>query len=168
MIDYRNQDTLADTAEINALLARYVHSMNRANPEVIKSCYHPDSIEEHGPYKGTGAEFVDAPRELVVQSVLHVLGIPHFVSLDRSLACTETGFVCTMYVKFAAAEPPVFVEAYGRFLDRLERRGGGPWLIAHRRVVIDHSRETAQGQPWRAEQHYLRGLRTKDDPVYYW
>ena len=54
--------------------------------------------------------------------------------------------------------------AGGRYLDRFERRDGA-WKIADRRVVMDLSRASLPGEPWKLEDAFAnRGGRREADP----
>ncbi|HXW08993.1 MAG TPA: nuclear transport factor 2 family protein, partial [Steroidobacteraceae bacterium] len=44
---------------IHEVLARYARGVDRADAELLKSCYHADAIEEHGgTYTGNAHEYV--------------------------------------------------------------------------------------------------------------
>ena len=97
-----------------------------------------------------------------------MLGSTHFVSVDENRIDAETYVVATMVRRPSEAEPFFFVEIYARYVDRFERRNGGPWLIAHRRVAMDHSRQSASHEPWVQEAHYVRGADHPNDVVHHW
>ena len=50
---------LADREEIRDILARYARAIDRLDVDLLKSCYHPDSYDDHGHFKGNGHEFAD-------------------------------------------------------------------------------------------------------------
>jgi ketosteroid isomerase-like protein len=161
------QQSAQDEAEIRALLARYVRGVDRADIEMIKSCFHPDATENHGPFQGSGIEFAERPsrKTLATRSMHHLLG-QTLLEIDGDTAQSETYFSCSLVRRKSEDDPYRFVEAWGRYVDRIERRDSGRWLIARRRVVMDHTRESELGQLWTDEAAYLAGSRYPTDPVY--
>ena len=67
-------------AEIRDVLARYARAIDRADAELLKSCYHPDAIEEHaGNFEGNAHDYVDEaiPRVGQMGVMQHLLGSSH-------------------------------------------------------------------------------------------
>jgi hypothetical protein len=54
----------------------------------------------------------------------------------------------------------------GRYLDRFERRSGGPWLIAQRTVAYDLTRIDVVERQWSLGDDYTLGRRDREDPSY--
>ena len=55
-----------------------------------------------------------------------------------------------------------------RYVDRLERRDGGPWLIAHRVVMFDWERlERVTLPPAAMQAGFTRGSRDRNDIAYH-
>ena len=48
---------LADKDEIRDVLMRYGRGVDRLDEELLRSCYHPDSHDDHGHWKGNGHDF---------------------------------------------------------------------------------------------------------------
>ena len=74
------------------MLARYARGVDRADAALLKSCYHPDAIEEHGGnYTGNAIEYVDGaiPRIRALGQMQHLLGTSH-VEFDGDVAWVET------------------------------------------------------------------------------
>lgn len=159
--------TIEDMEAFRSLLARYVHGVDRGDSDLIKTCFHPESLDEHGPFRGTGYAFADNIRSSSLKSVQHLIASPYVLAMQADIAWIETTFICTLIRSDTETGADIFVEANGRYLDRLERHGG-PWLIAHRKVVIDHSRETPLSPPWCNEHHFTRGKRNSSDPANGW
>ena len=70
-----------DKDEIRDVLAAYVRGVDRGDGPLLKSCYHPDAIEEHGGrYTGNAHDYVDGaiPRIRQMDAMQHVLGTSHF------------------------------------------------------------------------------------------
>ena len=78
--------------EIRDVLARYARGVDRADAELLKSCYHPDAIEEHGGnYTGNAFAYIDGavPRIRTMGVMQHLLGTSH-IELDGDTAWVET------------------------------------------------------------------------------
>ena len=50
---------LLDRQEIHDCLMRYSRGVDRLDPDLIRSAYHDDAIDDHGMFVGTRDEFVD-------------------------------------------------------------------------------------------------------------
>ena len=85
-----------DKDEIRDVLAAYVRGVDRGDGPLLKSCYHPDAIEEHGGrYTGNAHDYVDGaiPRIRQMDAMQHVLGTSHFDFISADLAYVETYIV---------------------------------------------------------------------------
>ncbi len=47
----------ADKEEIRDVLMRYGRGVDRLDEDLIRSCYHDDSFDDHGHWKGNGQDF---------------------------------------------------------------------------------------------------------------
>jgi hypothetical protein len=133
--------------EIHEVLARYARGVDRADGELLKSCYHADAIEEHGGnYAGNAHEYVDGavPRIRLMGPMQHLLGSTH-IEFDGDVAWVET-YVWT-FARFAQEGRSVDTFTGGRLVDRFERRNG-QWKIAHRRTVFDWNRDVPSSEGW--------------------
>jgi ketosteroid isomerase-like protein len=121
--------------EIRQLLNRYCRGVDRGDIDLIKSVYHPDAIDDHGPWVGPGVEFADAIVPMLDGS--HGIGQHHItnvlIELDGSKAAVESYFLGFHPDKTSDGRVTGLT---GRYLDRFERRNG-EWRIAHRKVVLD-------------------------------
>jgi hypothetical protein len=133
--------------EILEVLANYARGVDRGDAALLKSCYHPDAIEEHGgAYTGNAFTYVDGavPRIHKMGTMQHLLGSTH-IELDGSKAYVET-YVWTM---LRVATPGGDLDTFtgGRLIDRFECRDGA-WKIAHRRTIFDWNRDTPAHETW--------------------
>jgi hypothetical protein len=160
---------LADRQEICDVLARYCRGIDRLDPNMVRSCYHHDAIDEHGPYKGDAAGFVayaigylrDRFRDYG-ETTSHMLG-QVLVDVAGDTAVAESYFSAA-HVRDRDEQLRVF-EFHGRYVDRFERRDG-VWKISHRIVVHDWS-ELRDGRRALREGHeYSQGDHHPDDPVF--
>jgi len=140
-------ERLLARAEILEVLARYARGVDRADGDLLKSCYHPDAVEEHGGnYTGNAHEYVDGavPRIRQMGAMQHLLGSSH-VEFDGDVARVET-YVWT-FARFTSDGRSVDTFTAGRLFDRFERRSGR-WLIARRRTIFDWNRDTPSSEGW--------------------
>ncbi|HEY8351680.1 MAG TPA: nuclear transport factor 2 family protein [Sphingomonadales bacterium] len=169
---------LQDRQEITDLIHRYCRALDRCDEELLRSVFHPDSTHEHGPYKGTSAEFCGFAMDLLrsIGPTQHHLGNV-LIDLQGDVAYAESYFVAYHRIPanmpsaqgiMADHTPGVEEDLFigGRYVDRFERRGG-QWKIAHRTGIHDWQRwETADERGFRSPASGLIGRRDRSDPVY--
>ena len=124
-----------DRHEIRACLLRYTRGVDRHDRELMLSAYHPDAIDEHGVAKGKAADFCDWAigwhGEFQHQHQ-HIINNT-VIELDRDTAHAETYYT---FFGDNREGPPTL--AFGRYVDRFERREG-EWRIAHRVCVNQYA-----------------------------
>lgn len=124
---------LIDRDDIWQMMLRYSRGIDRMDLELLRSCYHPDAIDDHGAFVGSRDAFIEWARDYHMQlCTVHHHGLSnHWCELDGDTAHCET------YYHFIAAnrEGPHTL-AVGRYLDRIERREG-EWRIAGRVCVTE-------------------------------
>jgi hypothetical protein len=126
---------LLDRQEIMDCLHRYTRGVDRVDPDLIRSAFHPDAIDHHGPVNGSVDDFLawwlpqQPPREVSQHYISNTT-----IDLDGDTAHAETYF--TYYHKAFGA--PEMTLSGGRYADRLERREDG-WRIALRVVIREWS-----------------------------
>ena len=168
----RLRDLLAKQ-DILEVLARYARGVDRADAELLASCYHPDAIEEHGSsYNGPADEYIAGAMERLklMGPMAHYLCNSH-IDLDGDRAWVET-YVLT-FARFPAAEGDSEVDTLtgGRLCDRFECRDG-QWLIAHRRMTFDWNRDAPSNEGWcqglfdSASPDFHRGRKDREDLGY--
>lgn len=172
---------LIDRAEIQDLMAVYARGVDRADWEGVRGVYHPDAFDDHGDYKGGVDGFIKFAKERngILPQGMHFLGqcLVEFPSDEpnpaRDMVIAETYFMTAHtltaeaakgYRVLGAENQPVQLSHYGRYVDRVERRGG-PWLIAHRICVFETTRLAIGDVPplgadWAAQR------RDPGDPIY--
>lgn len=164
-------ERLMARAEILEVLANYARGVDRADAPLLKSCYHPDAIEEHGgTYTGNALQYVDGaiPRIRNLGPMQHLLGSSH-IELSGDTAFVETYVWTFLRVTTASGDLDTFTG--GRLFDRFERRNGD-WKIAHRRTIFDWNRDTHASEGWvnglfkPGTPGMLRGLKGGSDPSY--
>jgi hypothetical protein len=152
--------------EIREVLARLARGTDRRDPELIRSCYHADAVDDHGAFRGSPAEFAEwVPKALsIFASTMHVLGNVA-IELDGDVAEVES--YCTAHHVFPASDPGGARDSVLglRYLDRFERRGGR-WLIAARLCAYEYSLMLPAGEAWPLDPPFVRGSPDRSDPSY--
>ncbi len=154
---------LRDRFDIQDAIHRYSRGIDRLDPPLLESAYHPDAIDDRGPFVGSPPEFV----AWVFPHVGGAGGTSHNISnitceIDGDEAHTET------YITFAvwAADGKTVTVGGGRYLDRLERRQG-VWGIIRRETIMDYvfqspsnplPQDALKGRRDKADRSYLRPL----------
>ncbi|MFT4874591.1 nuclear transport factor 2 family protein [Congregibacter sp.] len=157
--------------EIRDVLARQARGVDRADAELLKSCYYADAIEEHGPnYNGSAHAYVDGAvgRIREMGTMAHYLCNQH-IELDGETAWVEA-YVIT-FVRFARGGSDVDTFTGARSVDRFERRNG-EWKIAHRKLVFDWNHDLPSNENWclgmfnPQDPKMRHGSKSKDDLSY--
>jgi len=133
------EDLLAREA-IHDVLKRYVRAVDRADGDLMLSCYHDDGIDDHGSFRGSAkdfAEFVCGERSQRYDATHHFIAAPNIV-VQGDVALVDTYCIAhQISVPDEAGQRYDYVVGL-RYVDRFEARGSG-WLIAHRTAVYDWS-----------------------------
>jgi hypothetical protein len=143
--------------EIQEVLMRYGRGVDRADEDMLKSCYHEDAIEEHGStYAGPAHEYIEGAVVRIRQMgiLAHYICNIH-IELDGDRAWVEA-YVLT-FARFARNGESFDTLTGGRICDRFERRSG-TWKIAHRKMTFDWNRDMPTQEGW------CLGLFNPDDP----
>ncbi len=137
---------LADREAIRDCLHRYCRGVDRCDEEMLRSAYWKDAHDDHVVFAGTREELIAwvmpllAAREATTHTLSNVI-----IRLDGDRADSESYFQGYHVVRVDGALRANLQG--GRYLDRLERRGG-EWRIAARKVVVDWFREFADAGDW--------------------
>lgn len=157
--------------EILMVLARYARGVDRADGELLASCYHDDAIEEHGTtYSGPAADYIAGAVERIklMGPMAHYLTSTH-IEFDGDTAWAES-YVLT-FARLAGEDGDTDTLTGGRLCDRFERRNGD-WRIAHRRMTFDWNRDMASNEGWccglfdAADPRFHRGRKSREDLSY--
>lgn len=138
---------LIDRRHIQDVMCRYARGVDRGDWDLVRSAYHPDAYDDHNSYKGDIDGLVAwlDERFAGVDNSIHFLGNCLIEFAGPDLALVETYFASRRLRApkekeraLAGSGDAICREAWGRYVDRLERRGG-EWRIAHRTVVLEAS-----------------------------
>jgi hypothetical protein len=131
-----NEEQIADRMAIQDVLYSHSRGLDRRDSVTISAAYWPEAEVDYGSYKGhahTFAELVVAALASQYELTRHCLGNT-LIEFAGDNALSES-CVQASHLLLGATEEMLF---YGRYLDRLEKRGCH-WKILHRQVVMDWS-----------------------------
>lgn len=132
----------ADKQEIKDILMRYGRGVDRLDEDLIRSCYHDDSFDDHGHWKGNGQDFaafiVESLRERSHHTTHAIANaLIEIDSSDPNKAKSEAYSLA--YLRRTDETGTEWLDFFsGRYIDKFERRNR-KWKIAHRVVVHDWS-----------------------------
>jgi hypothetical protein len=126
---------IADKAECTEVVHRVARAIDRRDPELLATLFHPDATDDHGMFAGTAADFIAwvMPVLGTMKRTQHLIG-QVLVEVSGEQARAESYFIA--HHTIAGPDGDVLMLAAGRYLDRFERRDG-VWKIAHRLAVYD-------------------------------
>jgi SnoaL-like domain len=145
-----------DKCALTEVVAKLSAAVDRADKDAIIDCYTADSHDDHGVFKGSGAEFAEmicAPAGRAGQLTMHHLLGQSVFDVEGDEAWGETFFVMHALIGGDIAV------GYGRYIDYF-RRTDNAWKLAYRRVVPD---ATIPGDD---AALYWRPHRDRTDPRY--
>jgi hypothetical protein len=157
------EDLLAE-AEIKDVHIRYCRANDRRDEELMRSCFHPDAvIELHQPLDVDA--FITFGREVLGRFTVtwHDTG-NQLVEVDGDLAWAEHYTTSSHRIAADETGPERDFVASGRYVDRMERRGG-EWRIAKRIMLLDFTR-TDPVVPEGPGFGNPAGARDRSDPSY--
>ncbi|MGI9623082.1 MAG: nuclear transport factor 2 family protein [Acidimicrobiales bacterium] len=170
MIEPSSEELAAKDA-IRDVVMRYCRGVDRLDVELLKTCYHSDSYDDHGHFKGNGHDFA----EFIVESLpkrthhsTHSVGNV-LIELDVNNPDRATAESYSLaYLRRTADDGTEWLDFFsGRYVDRFEKREGD-WRIAHRVVVHDWSASASlDGTSFPLPMDtFIQGLRGRSDLIY--
>lgn len=156
----------ADKLACAELVAQMARAIDRRDPGLLASLFHPDATDDHGLFSGTAAEFADwvMPLLATMKQTQHVIG-QCLIDVAGDKAAGESYFIA--HHTLAGPDGDLFMVAAGRYLDTFERRGGA-WKILRRHAVYDWNRTGPSSDNFdRANPGPMAfGVAGADDPSY--
>lgn len=141
MSDPRVQELL-DKQEIYELVLRYCRGVDRKDPELLRSLYTRDAVDNHGAvFRGSAQDYVGFLEDSFdfIRIGAHYV-CNHLVAVDGDEASGEVYALGYHVLPGPSAEHSDTESFVGvRYLDRY-RREDGAWLFEHREVVFDLDR----------------------------
>ena len=132
----RQLDVLVAKEHIRDVLYRYARGVDRKDVDLLKSCYHPDSIDAHWSFIGSGFEFSEEilePHQMGQVPVFKHFITNILIELDGDRAFCESSYLFSQTIGLTRKRHAALTSE-GRYLDVFERRNG-EWRILHRLLV---------------------------------
>jgi len=155
---------LLDKQAVHEVMLRYLRGVDRLDPDLIQSAYHPDAEDDHGGKFFSGAGIGEAIVPLVAElfaSTVHLLG-NHLVDLQGDVAYSES-YVLGYYTAVDEQGDYILVRAL-RYVDELVKTAG-EWKIKRRRLIREWDRiDRNQERP--PDRAYIEPRRSRADISY--
>lgn len=172
MTTYKNDiDSLIAKQDITDVIYRYARAVDRADGEMLHSCYWDEAIEEHGSsYSGPARDYIDGAMKRLAKTgtMMHLVGNIH-VEFDGDTAWVET-YLLT-FARFEKDGEPWDTLTGGRIVDKFERRSD-EWRILHRKMAFDWNRDAPTSEGWclglfdPSHKDMIMGRKGKEDLSY--
>lgn len=162
---------LEDREAIRDVLHLYCRAIDRRDEELLRSCYHDDSVDQHASFTGSGPDFCTYAMTQVSRAILTQHRVTNvMIELDGDRAFAEC-YVHSIH-RVTRGDDLLDYVHYGRYCDILEKRDGS-WKIAYRLHLPDaDSFETIEEPEGRrsvgerVERYYVRGISGRQDASY--
>src|SRR5215210_4265051 len=130
-------DEISAHLEIRQALARYCRGVDRRDPEMLKSVYHPDGTDDHTVFAGLGHDFADFIIDLIRSDPpsQHQVTTTLITMHGPDSADVESYYLAHQPMTDEATGEARLLHTGGRYIDRFERRDGA-WKIAKRVCTI--------------------------------
>lgn len=132
--------------KIRDCIVRLARGEDRRDAQAISASYWPDSRTDYGVFAGNFDEYLAwvVPGEPAIIDTQHVLG-QSLIDLKGGAALVETHVVA--YHRLNTGEEERDTVIGGRYLDRIEKRGG-EWRIAQRTMLYDWYQDHGRSIDW--------------------
>lgn len=128
--------TLHDRQAIGDVVNRYCRAIDRQDKDLLVACYHPDAIDDRGMFVGPAEALFDWTDP----SHLHLFSTHQHIVCNHTCELAGDTAHCETYYVFAAMRKAdgQLAMSGGRYVDRMEKRGG-EWRIAARKCLVEWS-----------------------------
>tara|TARA_B100000902_G_scaffold386063_1_gene428216 strand:+ start:96 stop:674 length:579 start_codon:yes stop_codon:yes gene_type:complete len=163
----------ADKEEIRDVLMRYGRGVDRLDEDLIRSCYHEDSTDNHGHWKGRGQDFaafiVGSLRERSHHTTHAIANV--FIEINpNNPDHARSESYSLAYLRRTDESGTEWLDFFsGRYIDKFEKRHN-EWKILDRVIVHDWSISNPldSGSFPLPMDSFVQGKRDKSDLVYEW
>lgn len=158
-------ESLLAEREIQRVLLRYCRGVDRADEELIASCFHPDACDDHGNWLADGRSVASHIVRAIKPGsarAMHFMGNA-LVEVEGDKAFAES-YILAFRADDREGVPHTRTRAV-RFVDRFERRAG-EWRISERVVVDEWSRVDRVFESQDGASQFRYGAKDRSDPVY--
>lgn len=153
---------LIDRQEIYDCVLRYTRGVDRLDLDLVRSAFHPDGLDCHGPVTGSAEDFLAwwTPLQGSREATQHFV-TNHTVDVDGDVAHAETYYIAVIKEKESDRTRVVA----GRYADEFARRDGR-WAISVRVVLPEWGGTIDSAEMERIFDRKHRGGRDRGDPTY--
>lgn len=158
---------VVDQQEIADVIYRYCRGIDRCDFELVRSCYHPDAIDDHGDFRGGVDDFIAFVQQGLprFERTMHFIGNV-LVEVQGDSARAESYVVAHHRMRASSTKPERDFDVGLRYVDDFERRDG-EWRIAARVCVFDWSRiDPVEPRNWLPVDRAATGRRDREDAVF--
>lgn len=172
-IDAHALQRLLDKDQIYEAICRYARGVDRGDEALIRSAYQTDAFDDHVGYRGDIDGFILWLRERFkgYKNSMHFLGNCFIEFAGPDVAMAETSYASRRLREPEGAEKDglgpndmICRQAWGRYLDRMERRDGA-WRIA-KRITVTDDRFVTVARDGARNVDIIWGTRSPSDPVF--
>lgn len=151
--------------QIRDLAALYMRGLDRLDRDLLRAQFWDDAYLGYGIYEGGPDGFVDFCIESLTKHDRnhHMIG-QHLIEISDDEAFGEVYYQAYHKLTNEAGEKRDLVIS-GRYIDRLENRGG-IWKFAYRSELVDWVRDDPCADDFLAATPMLVGSRKPSDPLY--
>jgi len=137
---------LIERERIRACIVRLARGEDRRDAALITASYWPDSTTDYGVFAGSFDKYLEwvIPGSPAIPVTQHILG-QSMIELAGDTARVETHVTSYHRVNMGTEERDTVIG--GRYLDRLEKRGG-EWRIAERTMLYDWFQDFGVSVDW--------------------
>lgn len=176
MLEHQVRQLVAES-QIRQAMCRYARGVDRLDSDLIRSAFHSDGWDDHGPFNGDVdglIHWVTSRHAHIPQSV-HFLGNCSIEFADERVALVESYYIALLRLSGDATETHAFLHGQipdgdveltvtGRYIDRFEERSQ-QWRIARRRNTFDNIRIVPATSGSGSGVEYW-GTRNRADAIY--
>ena len=158
-------NSLLAERDIQRVLLRYCRGVDRADEELIASCFHPDACDDHGNWLADGKSVASHIVRSIQPGSARAM---HFMGNALVEVEGDTAFAESYILAFRAYDREGISHTRTRavrFVDRFERRAG-EWRISERVVVDEWNRVDRVVESQDDTSHFRYGAKDRSDPVY--
>lgn len=139
-------DGFLDQEKIRACIARVARGEDRRDAELLRGAFWPEATTDFGISSGSFDQYLAwvVPGSPAIPVTQHLLG-QSLCELDGQAARCETHVTAYHRVNMGEEERDSVIG--GRYLDRLEKRGG-EWRIVQRTMLYDWSQDFGRSVDW--------------------
>ncbi len=137
---------LLERERIRDCIVRLARGEDRRDAQLISASYWPDSTTDYGVFAGSFDKYLAwvVPGSAAIPVTQHVLG-QTVIKVDGNRASAETQVISYHRVNMGTEERDTVIG--GRYLDRMEKRGG-EWRIAARTMLYDWFQDFGVSVDW--------------------